>query len=190
MIFNGGELSLVEYSHNEILSTVRTEFRSPHLLRFVWRGCGDMMGLEWGYDRGESLLDYSYDEIFSSLRTEFRRPICSGCVGLRAGKGLWWDLEWGRRWMFDLGWSCAGLNLPFQSQHQTSRHNNNIWNNYWNPSKSDNWLSGYIYLYIYTYIFKSFIQYSVRLNERKQRSVDTNKKMAYLIDLKTIAIGL
>ena len=30
--------------------------------------------------------------------------------------------------------------------------------------------------------------YSVRLNERKQRGVDDNKKMAYLIDLKTIAI--
>merc|ERR1740137_209645 len=29
---------------------------------------------------------------------------------------------------------------------------------------------------------------SVRLNERKQRGVDENKKMAYLIDLKTIAI--
>lgn len=30
---------------------------------------------------------------------------------------------------------------------------------------------------------------SVRLNERKQRGVDDNKKLAYLIDLKTIAVG-
>lgn len=30
---------------------------------------------------------------------------------------------------------------------------------------------------------------SVRLNERKQRGVDENKKLAYLIDIKTIAIG-
>ena len=29
---------------------------------------------------------------------------------------------------------------------------------------------------------------SVRLNERKQRGVEDNKKMAYLVDLKTIAI--
>lgn len=31
--------------------------------------------------------------------------------------------------------------------------------------------------------------FSVRLNERKQRGVEDNKKIAYLIDLKTIAIG-
>ena len=30
---------------------------------------------------------------------------------------------------------------------------------------------------------------SVRLNERKQRGIDENKKMAYLVDLKTIAIS-
>jgi len=30
---------------------------------------------------------------------------------------------------------------------------------------------------------------SVRLNERKQRGVDNNKKMAYLVDLKTITVG-
>lgn len=30
---------------------------------------------------------------------------------------------------------------------------------------------------------------SVRLNERKQRGIGENKKMAYLIDLKTIAIS-
>ncbi len=30
---------------------------------------------------------------------------------------------------------------------------------------------------------------SVRLNERKQRGVIDNKKMAYLVDLKTIAIS-
>uniref|UniRef100_A0A8D3EAU2 Intraflagellar transport protein 172 homolog n=1 Tax=Scophthalmus maximus TaxID=52904 RepID=A0A8D3EAU2_SCOMX len=32
MIFNAGELSLVEYSNNEILGPVRTEFMSPHLI--------------------------------------------------------------------------------------------------------------------------------------------------------------
>lgn len=31
--------------------------------------------------------------------------------------------------------------------------------------------------------------YSVRLNERKQRGVEDNKKLAYLIDIKTIAVG-
>ena len=31
--------------------------------------------------------------------------------------------------------------------------------------------------------------FSVRLNERKQRGVDDNKKIAYLMDLKTIAIS-
>lgn len=30
---------------------------------------------------------------------------------------------------------------------------------------------------------------SVRLNERRQRGIDDNKKMAYLLDLKTICIG-
>lgn len=35
MIFNAGELSLVEYSNNEILGSVRTEFMNPHLIRSV-----------------------------------------------------------------------------------------------------------------------------------------------------------
>ena len=33
MIFNAGELSLVEYGENEILGSVRTEFMNPHLIR-------------------------------------------------------------------------------------------------------------------------------------------------------------
>uniref|UniRef100_A0A3Q2XZS2 Intraflagellar transport protein 172 homolog n=1 Tax=Hippocampus comes TaxID=109280 RepID=A0A3Q2XZS2_HIPCM len=32
MIFNAGELSLVEYSDNQVLGSVRTEFMSPHLI--------------------------------------------------------------------------------------------------------------------------------------------------------------
>lgn len=32
MIFNAGELSLVEYGQNEILGCVRTEFMNPHLI--------------------------------------------------------------------------------------------------------------------------------------------------------------
>ena len=32
--------------------------------------------------------------------------------------------------------------------------------------------------------------FSVRLNERKQRGVEDNKKIAYLMDLKTIAISM
>ncbi|KAM4693761.1 LOW QUALITY PROTEIN: intraflagellar transport protein 172 homolog [Discoglossus pictus] len=32
MIFNAGELTLVEYGNNEILGTVRTEFMNPHLI--------------------------------------------------------------------------------------------------------------------------------------------------------------
>ncbi|KAM3861396.1 intraflagellar transport protein 172 homolog [Diretmus argenteus] len=32
MIFNAGELSLVEYANNEILGSVRTEFMNPHLI--------------------------------------------------------------------------------------------------------------------------------------------------------------
>ena len=32
MIFNAGELSLVEYGMNEILGSVRTEFMNPHLI--------------------------------------------------------------------------------------------------------------------------------------------------------------
>lgn len=35
MIFNAGELSLVEYSNNEILGSVRTEFMNPHLIRYI-----------------------------------------------------------------------------------------------------------------------------------------------------------
>lgn len=35
----------------------------------------------------------------------------------------------------------------------------------------------------------SHVCFSVRLNERKQRGLEDNKKIAYLIDLKTIAIG-
>ena len=33
-----------------------------------------------------------------------------------------------------------------------------------------------------------FVFDSVRLNERKQQGIEHNKKMAYLIDLKTVAI--
>ena len=33
------------------------------------------------------------------------------------------------------------------------------------------------------------VYFSVRLNERKQRGVEDNKKIAYLMDLKTIAIS-
>lgn len=33
MIFNAGELTLVEYGSNEILGSVRTEFMNPHLIR-------------------------------------------------------------------------------------------------------------------------------------------------------------
>lgn len=32
LVFNAGELSLVEYGENEILASVRTEFANPHLL--------------------------------------------------------------------------------------------------------------------------------------------------------------
>lgn len=35
MIFNAGELSLVEYGNNEVLGSVRTEFMNPHLIRWV-----------------------------------------------------------------------------------------------------------------------------------------------------------
>lgn len=31
--------------------------------------------------------------------------------------------------------------------------------------------------------------FSVRLNERKQQGINDNKKMAYLVDLKTISVG-
>ena len=34
MIFNAGELTLVEYGNNEILGCVRTEFMNPHLIRY------------------------------------------------------------------------------------------------------------------------------------------------------------
>ena len=34
MIFNAGELSLVEYGENDLLGTVRTEFMNPHLIRY------------------------------------------------------------------------------------------------------------------------------------------------------------
>ena len=33
MIFNAGELTLIEYGANEVLATVRTEFMNPHLIR-------------------------------------------------------------------------------------------------------------------------------------------------------------
>lgn len=35
MIFNAGELTLVEYGNNDILGSVRTEFMNPHLIRLV-----------------------------------------------------------------------------------------------------------------------------------------------------------
>uniref|UniRef100_A0A674II76 Intraflagellar transport 172 n=1 Tax=Terrapene triunguis TaxID=2587831 RepID=A0A674II76_9SAUR len=35
MIFNAGELTLVEYGSNEILGSVRTEFMNPHLISYV-----------------------------------------------------------------------------------------------------------------------------------------------------------
>lgn len=33
MIFNAGELALIEYGQNEVLGCVRTEFMNPHLIR-------------------------------------------------------------------------------------------------------------------------------------------------------------
>ena len=33
MIFNAGELTLVEYGSNDSLGSVRTEFMNPHLIR-------------------------------------------------------------------------------------------------------------------------------------------------------------
>lgn len=33
MIFNAGELTLVEYGNNDTLGSVRTEFMNPHLIR-------------------------------------------------------------------------------------------------------------------------------------------------------------
>lgn len=35
MVFNAGELTLVEYGKNDILGTVRTEFMNPHLIRYT-----------------------------------------------------------------------------------------------------------------------------------------------------------
>ena len=35
MIFNAGELALIEYGANEVLGVVRTEFMNPHLIRWV-----------------------------------------------------------------------------------------------------------------------------------------------------------
>lgn len=35
MIFNAGELALIEYGANEVLGCVRTEFMNPHLIRSV-----------------------------------------------------------------------------------------------------------------------------------------------------------
>ena len=35
MIFNAGELALIEYGANEVLGCVRTEFMNPHLIRQV-----------------------------------------------------------------------------------------------------------------------------------------------------------
>lgn len=34
MIFNAGELTLVEYGSNDTLGSVRTEFMNPHLIRW------------------------------------------------------------------------------------------------------------------------------------------------------------
>lgn len=55
MIFNAGELSLVEYSNNEILGSVRTEFMNPHLISVrlnerMQRGVGDNKKLAYLID--------------------------------------------------------------------------------------------------------------------------------------------
>ncbi|XP_074541957.1 intraflagellar transport protein 172 homolog [Halichoeres trimaculatus] len=55
MIFNAGELSLVEYSSNEILGSVRTEFMNPHLISVrlnerKQRGVGDNKKLAYLID--------------------------------------------------------------------------------------------------------------------------------------------
>ncbi|XP_026514869.1 intraflagellar transport protein 172 homolog [Terrapene carolina triunguis] len=53
MIFNAGELTLVEYGSNEILGSVRTEFMNPHLIRHV-----DLVG---GYNIGTISHDSKID---------------------------------------------------------------------------------------------------------------------------------
>ena len=35
MIFNAGELCLIEYGATEVLGSVRTEFMNPHLIRYT-----------------------------------------------------------------------------------------------------------------------------------------------------------
>jgi len=39
IIYNAGELTMVEYGQNEILGSVRTEFINPHLIRFSFLPC-------------------------------------------------------------------------------------------------------------------------------------------------------
>lgn len=45
MVFNAGELSLIEYGVNEILGSCRTEHMSPHLIRYSMTCCGTNNGL-------------------------------------------------------------------------------------------------------------------------------------------------
>ena len=83
----------------------------------------------------------------------------------------------------------------------------------WNTWNSENWIHepsfNQVELWLLLKIFSLMIAYllicsfwefaltdfgfhnlfSVRLNERKQRGVENNKKMAYLVDLKTINVG-
>ena len=87
-----------------------------------------------------------------------------------------------------------------------------IWKQ-WNTWNSENWIHepsfNQVELWLLLQIFSLMIAYlficsfwefaltdfgfhylfSVRLNERKQRGVENNKKMAYLVDLKTINVG-
>ena len=87
-----------------------------------------------------------------------------------------------------------------------------IWKQ-WNTWNSENWIYepsfNQVELWLLLQIFSLMIAYlficsfwefalidfgfhylfSVRLNERKQRGVENNKKMAYLVDLKTVNVG-
>ncbi|MBN3325630.1 IF172 protein, partial [Atractosteus spatula] len=107
MIFNAGELTLVEYGINEILGSVRTEFMNPHLISLV-------------------------------LMLMLIVCLC-----------------------FSFKCHCSQLICCLQKPRDI--------------------LCSLVYL-------ANICVICVRLNERKQRGIEDNKKLAYLIDIKTIAI--
>ena len=188
IIYNAGELTMVEYGQNEILGSVRTEFINPHLIRSSlladrtacssWHDdvvclsvclsvCDSVLFGVQGRSRGCRVVFLAWHFLFPSSGTLAVGCIVKYCVSLC---------------FFQIHWSIGCILL----------WSNNVSHNVCSVPAQSSFVN-IIGIYCSSHSIASVLivvcACSVRINERKHRGVADNKKMAYLVDLKTIAIS-